>query len=417
MFKKDLESVKTTCPPPLSFNWWNTLKLQDFYIRTSKSKEDKRKDFAKNKWFQNTQTGEVVKMKNINLDRMLQDKAKKAMFAVQQIQEENKDMLGIFLTLTLPPWYHSKIKGIVNINFNEETINDGIEILKKAETIIRKKFHKRFKRSVKYIRIIEPHADLTPHSHVQYWLKESEIKKAKEYIKNTIEHMQQINKLGKQCKLVVLEDTENSNISAYVSKYIHKTLDDQSHSAKIRIIDGWNRHHKIRMFSHSRTKVPKRYYNMIVNLADNIKPEYDNLGQYALDKVKYVVIQKYFNEVKITNKNMINNFDILIRRITQKYQKRNMQTDFIEKTVYQHLETTFYKNFELKHNSKWWILITENEEVEFQFLEPFSYFLSRKIRLSSALELKTIKKYNRRYTKVFKYLEDSIPPRGCLLSA
>ena len=64
-----LDCVKAKCLPPL--NPQNGKTLKNYYKQISISKEEKRKDFSKNKWFVNKQNGQILKMKNIELYKML----------------------------------------------------------------------------------------------------------------------------------------------------------------------------------------------------------------------------------------------------------------------------------------------------------------------------------------------------------
>lgn len=363
-----LDCVKNKCHPPLNFNYWNTTKLEQYYKKVSRYKEDRRKDFSKNKWFYNSKTNEYVKMKNIELTRMLENQQKQIQFGIQQIQEENKDKIGLFLTITLPGEYHSRTKGKINKNFNKYTIKKGYKVLNETITTIRKKISKRLGISLPYVKIVEPHKDYTPHLHIQFWVEDFHYNQVKQYIENTIVLKQNNNELGTQYKIEKIEKKELSNVSSYITKYLLKTMDNSKHSSKVEIIDGWKRDNKIRMFSTSRLTLPKKLYNNITNLIEeDIKKEgYENLGEYSLKNIKYIsVINK-----KTTIKNNIKNNRYIIKKQQETYINEKNIIDL--EVRYRQLELSTYKDFTKKHSSTWWSILTLEEKSEVGEFEGFN---------------------------------------------
>ena len=356
------------------------------YRQVSKSKAEQRKEFARYKWFLNNRTGELVKFKSMSLENLLSKTAAQTLFAIQQIQARNKDKEGIFLTLTLPPEYHAiytneKNRKIKNQNFNSLKIEEGYRNLLDTVGILRRKFYKKFKHNLDYIRIVEPHADFCPHLHIQYYCKSDEIDKTIKYIENTLENQIKANKIGKKYDIKHLKDTDKTNISAYITKYLIKTQEKHDYKGKkdrkndyrdIDTIDGWKRLHKIRMFSHSRLNIPKSFYNQIVNkTANNIikdSDKYENLGEYAINEIKYITsLHSYDEKTKVRVKNNIKNPTLTIVKHTKKYNKIEEIIDDYNYVYFEYkefrttLKTHIYNNkSELIHNSKWWELIEYN---------------------------------------------------------
>jgi hypothetical protein len=108
------------CPKhlPVDVSYTNTSKLEHHYIKYSKAKEHNRFIFAQNKFFTNNLTGELVKMSKVGLLKELNNNYLKTIFAIQQIQELNKNKQSLFITLTLPPLYHSTINNAKNPLFS-----------------------------------------------------------------------------------------------------------------------------------------------------------------------------------------------------------------------------------------------------------------------------------------------------------
>lgn len=356
--------------------------LQKDFIKYSKEKERGRVDFIENKRFLNNKTGEVASIKRKTLLEELTQQAQTTQFALQQLDYENKDKELIFLTFTLPPKYHSHIKRNRNIRYGIGTMREGYEILNEVQRQIQKTLAK-YKIKYKYIRVIEPHKDYTPHEHLQLWVSDKEL--AMKLIENIIKNRISKGELGVQYDMVDLKREEGKNVSGYITKYMTKLISDLGSNEELLYkFDGWKRMNKIRMFSNSNTTLPKSLYNTIISVApDNIdKEKYENLGQYALKHIKYISVID--NTTKIKN-NPKNDTLFTFRMVKETYKVPNISAREFRKLYYEMLaemsvgnpipfeELTRYKRVHLQvfnedlimiRNSKDWSLIEVQEEEE-----------------------------------------------------
>jgi len=422
-----LDCVNSKCIPPLkNFNFYNTQKLENYYIKVSKYKEAKRKQFAKNKWFINNKTGQLIKMQVKALEDSLDFEAKRILFGVQQIQHINNDKSALFLTLTLPPIYHAKKNGKINRNFNDKSIQKGYRNLQQTLDIIRRKLNKRGIK-VAYVKVVEPHKDLTPHLHIQYWVEPQEVDKFKQYIKNTVHNQIKKNILGVEYDLAEVEKNDTTNISAYITKYLLKTIDNAKHTNKIRIIDGWKRDNRIRMFSTSRVSLPLRFYTKIIDLVED-KGDYENLAAFAVDNITY--IQHLNNKTKIKNKGkhrLIIEEAVEVEEVQEyeEYDRREVM-DWVEECIkghkvqdlmafkaeakyklrYKKIYTKTFKDFKLKTNSQDWKMLQIDEEMDLDF------FGTKKTSKVVARVIKTPEK-QLIYNLINKIEYDSLPLGVC----
>lgn len=307
-FYSTLDGVKKKCLPTFTKTYQQKqLKtLKDRFKNYSKFKEQGRKDFAKKYQFQNKKLNKKIDMESTKLINILKNDAKKTQFQIQQIQELHQEHEHLFLTMTLPPKFHSSYKDeqgrkVNNVDFNQEKIRDGYENLNNTFRQMYKNL-KKIDGTMKYIKMIEPHKDLTPHIHIQFWVQKEHINKVKTSINDTINNNVKNGKLGEQWELIKLHKQEGKNISNYITKYIVKLLDDiENNEDKIYLLDGWKRKNKFRLFGGSNPKINKSLYNTIVDIApdDLNKEEYPNMGIWALKNVR--LIRTIDNDTKIKN--------------------------------------------------------------------------------------------------------------------
>lgn len=274
--------IKKCLPSPNS--------LEKRFIGFSKDKEKNRLKFIDNKRFKNNKTGEIIPIKKKTLLEELTQQYSTTQFALQQLDHENKDKELIFLTLTLPPRYHAHINKHKNIRYGIGTMTEGYQILNEAQRQIQKTFSK-YKIEYKFIKVIEPHKDFTPHEHIQYWVSNKKL--AMQIIKNIVKNRIKKDLLGKQYDMVDLKREEGKNVSGYITKYMTKLISDLGENTELlHKFDGWKRMNKIRMFSNSNTTLPKSIYNTIVSVVpDNFdKKKYENLGVYSLNHIRYISV-------------------------------------------------------------------------------------------------------------------------------
>ena len=415
-----LDCVNSKCIPPLkNFNFYNTQKLENYYIKVSKYKEAKRKAFAKNKWFYNNKTGQLIKMTVKSLEDSLDFEAKRIMFGIQQIQHINNDKSALFLTLTLPPIYHAKKNGKINKSFNNKSIQAGYRNFQDTLDIIRRKLNKRGIK-VAYVKVVEPHNDFTPHLHIQYWVEQQEVDKVKQYIKNTVHNQIDKNILGVEYDLAEVEKNDTTNISSYITKYMLKSVDDAKHKHKIRMIDGWKKDNKIRMFSTSRVSLPLRFYSKIIDLVED-KGDYENLGAFAVDNITY--IQHLNNKTKIKNKgkhNLIIEEAVEVEEV-QEYDRMGamecikahrvqalmeLHAEAEYKTRYKKIYTKTFVDFKLKTNSQDWEMLEIDADNHLDFFDK---------KKSSKVVARVVKTPERQliYNLINKIEYDSLPFGVC----
>ena len=412
-----LDCVKAKCLPPL--NPQNGKTLKNYYKQISISKEEKRKDFSKNKWFVNKQNGQILKMKNIELYKMLLNQSKQLQFAIQQIQYEQKNSESIFLTLTLPPLFHSKMFGgkVINKSFGSGKIQEGYKILRDTTRQIQKTLSKK-KIGYKFVKVIEPHKDLTCHLHIQYFLNNCNIKEVEKTIQNIIDNRIEKNILGNQYDLKILENEDKTNIGGYITKYMLKTLDNINNNKMIRIIDGWKRHNKIRMFSNSNPTIPKSFYNYIVGVAPEDIEE-KNLGEYSLNHIRYINTINNKTFIKHNPKQV----DFTIHKIGT-YQNKYTLKELIystltgeevkQKKVYKRRELKIYDKEcnKIKTSMDWTLLEKEEEKQDELSPQSLAFCIQKVSMLLGEISIYN-KKFDQQQIDIFIFEYDNLP-LGCV---
>jgi hypothetical protein len=196
------------------------------------------------------------------------------------ISEQKK---AVFITLTLDSKYHpyktTKIKKHIQ-NPNYLLDDNGYKLLQDSFRHIYNNFMiSRKKQKIDYIRVIEPHKDFTPHLHAIVFIDEKKLTNFKKHFNNSISTFQ----LGSQYKYEVLENTQAS--VSYILKYVKKTINPENETSS-RIIDGWKKENKIRMFAHSRIDVTREVYRVVSRYVD-LKSDNENYSilQNLKDKI------------------------------------------------------------------------------------------------------------------------------------
>jgi len=350
-----LDGVKKKCLPNFTKTYQQKQHktLRDRFKNYSKLKEQGRKDFAKKYQFKNKKLDKKIDMESMKLINILKNDAKKTQFQIQQIQELHQTHEHIFLTMTLPPKFHSSYfcdvnnKKVNNVDFDTKLIREGYENLNNTFRQMYKNLQK-IDPTMKYIKMVEPHKDLTPHIHIQFWIDKQHINRVKTSISETITNKVEQGKLGEQWELIKLQKQEGKNISNYITKYIVKLLDDiENNEDKIYLLDGWKRKNKFRLFGGSNPKINKSLYNTIISIAPNDldKEEYPNMGIWALKNVR--LIRTIDNETKIKNIPKNDNYIIHINKIRM-YKIIDSVNDDIEMSY----KRIFIKVFDVNENFK-----------------------------------------------------------------
>ena len=149
----------------------------------------------------------------------------------------SKGMIPIFITLTLPSEYHPlRYKGTQrNPNYNPNlTVFDGYVKLVDMHRDIYDNFRVGRKRvkGLKFVRVIEPHKDWTPHLHAIVYVMP-------EYKDEFLKHVKRIIKKNALKQTDIKELDRESYSVTYLLKYVDKTLSGDD------VYRGWRIHHGI----------------------------------------------------------------------------------------------------------------------------------------------------------------------------
>lgn len=162
------------------------------------------------------------------------------------------DLYPVFLTQTCPPQFHSNSK-----SYDGSSVKASVAYLSKRwASFLRLKIFKNIKRSINhnmiYIRVLEPHKDGTPHSHILIFIPKNFILPLKKVFKRHFS-VDGASKLAQDYKY-----TWSGNAGgavAYIMKYINKTfkhaLDD-----KMTLEAYYYAFYSIRRFTTSQTLLP-----------------------------------------------------------------------------------------------------------------------------------------------------------------
>jgi len=149
------------------------------------------------------------------------------------------NMTPIFITLTLPSEYHAtKKKGknlVHNYNYNPFiTVSDGYDRLIDIFRYLYNNFmiDRKKVKGLKFVRVIEPHKNFTPHLHAVVYVPNGLEANFKKHFNNVIKN----NEL-KQVDYKELDSVTYA--TTYLLKYVQKTLEGDD------VVRGWCIHHKI----------------------------------------------------------------------------------------------------------------------------------------------------------------------------
>ena len=259
--------------------------LKKNYIFLSKFSIKKTQDFLKNLSVKNKETGEIfpvtfdplLNKKNdylnfLNRSKIIQDEAMKA-------QKQ-----AFFITATLPSPFHKFKKNrdgnlIKNEQFNPKLTNeDGYTLLKEFFRAVQKDFFDKElnkKITFKFVKVIEPHKDFTPHMHGLVYVPKIYIEKFKEHVKNllgcfVIEKYEnktiyiKNNNMGRS-EIEQISDATRAN--AYLLKYISKSVKFDKIDENFHVQNGWKKAHKIRNFTTSTVSISRYVFNTVYKKA------------------------------------------------------------------------------------------------------------------------------------------------------
>jgi len=231
------------------------------YLKKSLSASNKVQNFVSKLTVLNNKTGELFPVK-YDFMKIQRDNYLWYNFVSTYIQDNaiKEGLKAVFVTLTLDGNFHpyKTLKNGKHI-YNENYVlnNNGYKILNSAFRALYNNFRINDKKiKLSFLRVIEPHKDFTPHLHGILFLKNEQIEYLRHHLDNTINRFE----LGKQFDFTILENTSAS--VSYILKYVKKTI-NSSEETQSRIIDGWKKDNKIRMFTSSRISVSREIYRVV----------------------------------------------------------------------------------------------------------------------------------------------------------
>jgi len=175
-------------------------------------------------------------------------------------EAERKDLVPIFMTITLPSEYHPfRLRNKTlerNPKFNGTPPKEAVKALTKRFAKLRndRALREIGKDHRMYFRVNEPHQSGTPHTHILYYVP-------KEHIVRVVSAFKRLYpEKGNDIQ------TNLRNAAAYVMKYINKTLPKSKANKltkKDRYLNAWYSHHRVTRFSSSRTLAPMYLYRLL----------------------------------------------------------------------------------------------------------------------------------------------------------
>ena len=265
------------------------------YMKIAHYRDIKNKRFLETKVIYNKTRGTISKIE-YNKDWHLNQAY---IYNTCKIDELNRqaienDLVPVFVTFTLSSEYHKSIKIVTNKktkayylkdnpNYNPFiSVKDGYEELLSVFRSLYNDFkidRKRVK-GMKFIRVIEPHKDFTPHLHAILYVPSEHLKAFENHYKNTIK------KIGR-CDYKELDKADYA--VTYLLKYVQKTLEGDDS------IRGWSIHHSMkRTFTMSNLDVGinRQIFSKITRYVKFDKENKLNYFQQILEKVSIKKILK-----------------------------------------------------------------------------------------------------------------------------
>jgi hypothetical protein len=244
----------------------------------------------------------------------------------------------LFITITLPTEYHkyktlSNGKIVKNSNFSKR--NELKKLIKSKEPLtneILEKYNEKnyspnagakylskvFKKMIDlrilkdipkekkcYFRVYEPHESGTPHLHLNYFVPS-------EQIEEVYKNLQNYFKNNYNARVDIQKDIKNN--TAYLMKYILKTLDDMRTNTEFSDLSIWYIHNKITRFYTSRTLIALEVYRKVYNQFSLLELTY----AFHNREVNYFIDTETKEVVQIVNK------------YTNLYFKKSTLKDFFE---------------------------------------------------------------------------------------
>ena len=170
------------------------------------------------------------------------------------------NLIPLFLTLTLPSRFHpQKQKSkydktlIENDKFDGTTTREASKYLTKMFKKLRDDRAYRGGKKI-YFRVVEPHKDGTPHTHVLLFVNKNRVEKMIEAFHRL--YPSETNKI----------ETDIKSGASYIMKYINKTLPlskQKTLRESEKYLNAWYAKNRIVRFSSSRTLAPLKIYKLL----------------------------------------------------------------------------------------------------------------------------------------------------------
>lgn len=323
--------------------------LKKKYIKVSEIKEELQRKFKNKK---------IIVSKNnifrLNTDIKEEYKKYKQLISLKTRElnriRQNDCLVPIFITLTNPSNFHPFVsirnkKNLYRMNPKYKFNSLKIRVSESYKNIngIYRELYKNIKTEYKYIKftkIIEPHKSLICHLHCIFYVKKQNIENIKTKYKNIVKKHNL-----KQCKFKVLKSIKGSS---YITKYILKNFDDK----EMRMLDGWKKIHKIRMFTMSNLELKTKYFKKLYfnnkPLNEKIVKEiksgvsiYNNLYEFYTLNTKIVTERIDENgeiKLKIDNRKIDNLFTVYILKQKEKVLRIQKEFKYIEEKQTTYIE-------------------------------------------------------------------------------
>lgn len=325
---------------------------------------------------------------------------------LERITKE-EDLEPIFITLTNPSQYHpfitskdkTKFVGL-NENFNFLNIEDSVDESYNNVNKIFREFYKNVKKrenkSMKFIKMIEPHRSLICHLHRILYIKKGTYLNVEEKF-NRIKEKFEL----EQCKLERLTDSKGSS---YIIKYLLKN----NKTEDIRKFDGYKKNHNIRIFTMSNlplstTIFKKLYYSnkeLNLKIIEDIKngvSKYQNLYHFYTKNTEIKEIKQDIKE-----KNLFKFFNKENKKMFLVFKKTKTEENEIFKKDKKLIEEKFVTEEELKKlyfykkdkGNK--IFYKIKEKIKDYITGENIYFINiyKKIKVKEILKVKIIEEFS-----------------------
>lgn len=203
---------------------------------------------------------DITMSANVNANRYYAEIQNRINTLVQDA--ESRNLVPLFMTITLPSEYHKMKTHRVTKNLIPNPLYNGIAPREANKELTKMFARLRHDRSLKelskdervYYRVNEPHKDGTPHTHILMFIPKSCVDRVVKAFNRLF--FQKSNKI----------ETNIRNASAYIMKYINKTLPLSKQSKlteKEKYINAWYSMNRVIRFNSSRTLAPLSLYRLL----------------------------------------------------------------------------------------------------------------------------------------------------------